>query len=49
MHDDNYQLIGKDQMEPSILMCIPLNVISSSGILITDSGDCDHPPERSED
>ena len=28
---------------------IPLNVITSSGIMITDSGDCDHPPERSED
>ena len=31
------------------LLRIPLIVITSSGIMLTDSGDCDHPPERSED
>ena len=33
----------------AVQLRIPLIVITSSGIMITDSGDCDHPPERSED
>ncbi len=44
----NDDLVEGNDLRQCQIMCIPLNVISSSGILITDSGDCDHPPERSE-
>jgi len=42
-------LIGHDFGEEIIpQLRIPLNVITGSGIVISDSGDHDHPPERSE-